>query len=100
MSSEATVISTFYPLIISNAKFSIGTYKLWLQNLCRIPCYLIIFTTETLALEVYQWRRHVLDRTHVIVRSLDSFAMTCESMIKFWEKQEREREFKDVSENR
>jgi len=88
MSSETTVISTFYPLVMSNGKYLIRTYKSWLQNLCKIPCYLIIFTTETLALEVYQWRRHLLDRTHVIVRPLDSFAMTCKSMITFWEKQE------------
>ena len=89
MSSETTVISAFYPLLIPNAKYSIGNYKSWLQNLCKIPMHLIIFTTESYALEIYQWRREFLDRTHVIVRSFDSFAMTCPSMISFWEKQEK-----------
>jgi hypothetical protein len=88
MSSETTVISAFYPLLISNPKYSIGQYKVWLQNLCKIPCYLIIFTTQTFALEIYQWRRLFLDKTHVIVRPFESFAMTCPSMIRFWKKQE------------
>jgi hypothetical protein len=48
---------------------------------------MIIFTTEEYALEIYQWRRELLDKTHVIVKSFDTFAMTCPSMMKFWEKQ-------------
>lgn len=88
MSSETTVISAFYPLVVLNPKYSIGHYKVWLQNLCKIPMHLIIFTTETFALEIYQWRRQFLDRTHVIVRPFNSFAMTCPSMLSFWEKQE------------
>jgi len=86
MSSETTIISAYYPLNYST--YSIKNYKVWLQNLCRIPCYIVIFTTESLALEIYQWRRPYLKKTHVIVRSFDSFAMTCPSMIKFWEQQE------------
>jgi hypothetical protein len=86
MSSETTIISAYYPLKGSN--YSIGSYKSWLHNLCKIPCYLIIFTTEKFALEIYQWRRQVLEKTHVIIRSFDSFAMTCASMLSFWEKQE------------
>jgi hypothetical protein len=86
MSSQTTIISAYYPLKESN--YSIESYKSWLHNLCRIPCYLIIFTTEKYALEIYQWRRPFLKKTHVIVRPFDSFAMTCPSMIRFWEKQE------------
>jgi hypothetical protein len=88
MSSETTVVSAFYPLVVSNPKYSIGHYKVWLQNLCKIPMHLIIFTTETFALELYEWRRQNLEKTHVIVRSFDSFAMTCPSMVSFWKKQE------------
>jgi len=88
MSSETTVVSAFYPLILSNPKYSIGHYKGWLQNFCKIPMHLIIFTTESLALEIYQWRRHALEKTHVIVRPFSSFAMTCPSMLSFWKKQE------------
>jgi len=86
MSSETTIISAYYPL--DHSTYSINNYKAWLQNLCNIPCYIVIFTTETLALEIYQWRRAYLRKTHVIVRPFDSFAMTCPSMISFWEKQE------------
>jgi hypothetical protein len=48
---------------------------------------MIIFTTEQYALEIYQWRRELLDKTHVIVKPFDTFAMTCPSIMKFWEKQ-------------
>jgi hypothetical protein len=49
---------------------------------------MIIFTTEQYALEIYHWRRNLLDKTHVIVKQFDTFAMTCPSMMRFWEKQE------------
>lgn len=87
MSSETTIISAYYPL--KGSMYSIKSYKSWLQNFCKIPCYIIIFTTEALALEIYQWRKPFLNRTHIIVKSLNSFAMTCPSMISFWEKQEK-----------
>lgn len=87
MSSETTVISAYYPL--KGSTYSIKSYKSWLQNFCKIPCYIIIFTNEALALEIYQWRKPFLNRTHIIVKPLDSFAMTCPSMISFWEKQEK-----------
>ena len=48
---------------------------------------MVIFTTEEYALEIYQWRRELLDKTHLIVKAFDTFAMTCPSMMKFWEKQ-------------
>ena len=86
MSSDTTIISGFYPL--TGSKYSIRNYKAWLQNLCKIPIYLVIFTTERYALELYQWRRLFLDKTHIIVRPFESFAMTCPSMISFWKKQE------------
>jgi hypothetical protein len=81
-----TVITAFYPL--KKSRHSIGNYRAWIQNFCKIPCSLIIFTTEEYALEFYQWRRNYLDSTHIIVRHFDSFAMTCPSMLKFWEQQE------------
>ena len=85
MTSDSTVISAFYPL--KGSKYSIGNYRAWLQNLCKIPMNLVLFTTEKYALEIYQWRRKFLKRTHVIVRHFDSFGMTCPSMMRFWEKQ-------------
>ena len=81
-----TVVTAFYPL--KNTRHSIGNYRAWIQNFCKIPCSLIIFTSEEYALEFNQLRRNYLDITHVIVRPFNSFAMTCPSMIKFWEQQE------------
>jgi len=80
-----TIISAFYPL--KSSRHSIGNYRAWIQNFCKIPSSIIIFTTEQYALEIYQWRRELLDKTHVIVKPFDTFAMTCASMMKFWEKQ-------------
>ena len=82
----ATIISAFYPL--KSSPHSIGNYRAWIQNFCKIPASMIIFTTEEYALEILQWRRELLDKTHVIVKSFNTFAMTCPSMLKFWEKQE------------
>ena len=48
---------------------------------------MIIFTSEVFALEIYQWRKDFLHQTKIIVRQFDSFAMTCPSMMSFWEKQ-------------
>jgi hypothetical protein len=48
---------------------------------------MVIFTTEIYALEIYQWRREMLTSTQIIVRPFDSFAMTCPSMMNFWDKQ-------------
>jgi len=81
-----TVVSAFYPL--KTSKHSIGNYRAWIQNFCKIPFSIIIFTTEQFALEIYQWRREMLEKTHIIVRSFDSFAMTCPSMMEFWKNQE------------
>jgi hypothetical protein len=80
-----TIISAFYPL--KSSRHSIGNYRAWIQNFCKIPSSMVIFTTEEYALEIYQWRRELLDKTHLIVKAFDTFAMTCPSMMKFWEKQ-------------
>lgn len=80
-----TIISAFYPL--KSSRHSIGNYRAWIQNFCKIPSLMIIFTTEEYALEIYQWRRELLDKTHVIVKAFNTFAMTCTSMMRFWEKQ-------------
>ena len=82
----ATIVSAFYPL--KSSYHSIGNYRAWIQNFCKIPASMVIFTSEQYALEIYQWRRPLLEKTHVIVKSFDTFAMTCPSMMKFWEKQE------------
>ena len=82
---STTIISAFYPLKLS--RHSIGNYRAWIQNFCKIPSSMVIFTTEEYALEIYQWRRELLDKTHIIVKSFDTFAMTCPSMMMFWEKQ-------------
>ena len=85
MSYETTVVTAYYP--IDKAKHSKDHYRAWIQNFCRIPCAMVIFTTEVYMLEIYQWRKEFLDRTRVIVRPFESFAMTCPSMMGFWEKQ-------------
>jgi len=81
-----TVISAFYPL--NNSTYHISQYKLWIKYICKIPCSLIIFTTEEYSLYIYQLRREFLENTYVIVKPFNSFAMTCNSMIKFWKAQE------------
>jgi hypothetical protein len=83
---KTTIITAFYPL--KSSKHSIGNYRAWIQNFCKIPSSMVIFTTEEYALELHYWRRTMLDITHIIVRQFDSYAMTCPSMMKFWEKQE------------
>lgn len=85
MLSETTVVTAFYPL--KKSKHDLGKYRAWIQNFCQIPCTMVIFTTETYALEIYQWRKEFLQKTKIIVRPFDSFAMTCPSMMAFWEKQ-------------
>jgi hypothetical protein len=85
MSFETTVVTAYYP--IEKAKHSKEHYTAWIQNFCRIPCPMVIFTTEVYLLELYQLRKTFLDRTRVIVRPFDTFAMTCPSMMAFWQKQ-------------
>ena len=82
---DTTIVSAFYPL--PNSKHDTGKFRAWIQNFCKIPCAMIIFTTEVYALEIMQWRRAFLDTTHVIVRPFDSFAMSCPSMMNFWKAQ-------------
>ena len=83
--SETTVVTAFYPL--KKSKHDLGKYRAWIQNFCKIPCAMVIFTTEAYMLEIYQWRREMLNKTKVIVRPFDTFAMTCPAMMSFWEKQ-------------
>ena len=85
MLSETTVVSAFYPL--EQSRYDIGKYRAWIKNFCKIPATMIIFTSEVFALEIYQWRKDFLHQTKIIVRQFDSFAMTCPSMMSFWEKQ-------------
>lgn len=82
---DTTIVSAFYPL--PNSKHDTGKFRAWIQNFCKIPCAMVIFTTEVYALEIMQWRRAFLDTTHVIVRPFDSFAMSCPSMMNFWQTQ-------------
>jgi hypothetical protein len=85
MLAETTIISAFYPL--TKSKHDIGHYRAWIQNFCKIPKAMVIFTTEVYALEMYQWRKDFLDITQIIVRPFDSFAMTCPSMMELWMEQ-------------
>ena len=85
-SSEVTVVTAFYPLQNGPSK---KQYRLWLRSLCKIPCSLIIFTTEEISLELHQWRLPFLDQTQIRVRPLESFAMACPLMMNFWTKQEK-----------
>jgi hypothetical protein len=83
--SDTTIITAFYPH--QKSKYNIGKYRAWIQNFCMIPSAIVIFTTEIYALEIMQWRKNFLDITNVIVRPFDSFAMTCPSMMTFWQGQ-------------
>jgi len=85
-SSQVTVVTAFYPLSNGPSK---KQYRLWLRSLCKIPCTLIIFTTEEVSLELHQWRLPFLDQTQIHVRPLESFAMACPLMMDFWTKQEK-----------
>lgn len=82
---DTSVITAFYP--IKDSIYSINQYRAWIRNFCKIPCSMIIFTDEKYALEIYHWRRNYLNKTEIIVKPFNSFAMTCPSMMKFWEKQ-------------
>lgn len=83
--TETTIVSAFYPLKVS--KYDIGKYRAWIKNFCKFQGAIVIFTTEVFALELYQWRKSLLHLTQIIVRPFDSFAMTCPSMLAFWQKQ-------------
>lgn len=83
--ASTTIVSMFYPL--ENSRYTIGRYRAWIQNFCKIPNAMVIFTTEEYALEMYQWRKDFLEITQICVRPFDSFAMTCPSMMKFWDAQ-------------
>lgn len=83
--AETTVVTAIYPL--RKSKHGVRNYMSWIRNFCEIPCAMVIFTTEELALELYELRRPFLTTTQIIVRPFDSFAMTCPSMMEFWTKQ-------------
>ena len=83
--AETTIVTAFYPL--KKSKYDTGKYRAWIQNFCKIPAHMVIFTTEVYMLEIYQWRKDFLDKTVVIARAFDSFAMTCPAMMRFWDKQ-------------
>lgn len=55
-----------------------------MQNFCTLPVAMVIYTSEDLAFDLYQWRKPYLDRTIVEVRRFDSFGMTCPAMMHFW----------------
>lgn len=57
---ETTVVTAYYPM--SNKGLES------IKRFCKVPCALILFTNETCALELHQWRRDFLDRTQIIVR--------------------------------
>jgi len=83
--ADTTLISMFY--VLDKSKYNTGKYRAWIQNFCKIPSAMVIFTTEEYAFEIYQWRKEFLELTQVCVRPFDSFAMTCPSMMKFWNNQ-------------
>ena len=83
--SKTTVVTAFYPL--KGAKHEIGKYRAWIKNFCRIPCTMVIFTTEVYALEMHEWRKPYLEKTQIIVKPFDTFGMTCAAMMALWELQ-------------
>lgn len=92
--NDTTIVTMFYPL--ENSKYNIGKYRAWIQNFCKIPSAIVIFTTEECALELYQLRKEYLEITQICIRPFDSFAMTCPSMIDFWHAQLKMDPEKDI----
>ena len=82
---ETTVVTAYYPL--SHSKYSKQQFSAWIQNFCKIPCAMVFFTTKEYFFKIQQLRKKLSDRTRILVRNFDSFAMTCPSMMKFWDAQ-------------
>jgi hypothetical protein len=79
----ATVVTAFYPL--GKSKHGTGKYHLWLQNLCAIPCNLVVFTDATTAPLIREARG---DRPTVIhERPFDAWDMTTPAMMEMWRRQ-------------
>jgi glycosyltransferase involved in cell wall biosynthesis len=80
---RATVVTAFYPL--SGSKHSTSNYINWMQNICKIPCNLVVFTSVEIAPFIKEMRGKL--HTQIIVRDFSSFKITSPEMQSFWKKQ-------------
>lgn len=77
---RATVVTALYSL--SGSKHGVGNYIQWMQNLCKIPCNLVVFTSADVAPHIREIRGKL--HTQIIVRDFASFNMTSPKMQGFW----------------
>jgi len=45
--NATTIITAYYSL--NKSKYDTGKYRAWIQNFCKIPSPMVIFTSETYA---------------------------------------------------
>lgn len=76
-----TVVTAFYPL---KSKHSIEKYLEWINNFCKIPCNLVLFTNAELA-PIFQKLRQDLP-TRIMVRPFESYEMTNPEWMALWTK--------------
>jgi hypothetical protein len=79
--SDVTVVTAYYPL--PKAKHSVASYMQWIQNLCLIPCSLVVYTDVETAEKIRQWR--LGHPTHIEVRPYFSWRMTSPEMMTMWQ---------------
>jgi hypothetical protein len=80
---SATVVTAFYPL--SRSKHGVGKYMAWIDNFCKIPCNLVVFTDSTTA-PVIRERRGDLP-IHIVVKEFNTYRITSPPMMRFWTRQ-------------
>jgi len=78
---DTTVVTAFYPM---KSKYTVEKYMEWIHLFCKIPCSLVIFTTQELK-PFFEKIRNDLPTT-IIVRDLHTYEMTSPDMIKMWDK--------------
>lgn len=77
---SATVVTAFYPL--SRSKHGVAKYMEWIENFCRIPCSLVVFTDAATAPAIQAARGEA--PTHIIVKEFKHFKVTSPPMMRFW----------------
>lgn len=80
---SATVVTAFYPL--SRSKHGVTKYMTWIQNFCKNPCSLVVFTDAATAPTIQAARGEL--PTHVIVKEFHLFNVTSPRMMRFWTRQ-------------
>jgi hypothetical protein len=81
--ADVTVVTAYYPL--GKAKHSGAAYMQWIQNFCRIPCSLVVFTDEETAGAIRGCRAGSAN-TVVVTRPFSSYRMTAPEMMAIWQR--------------